>query len=293
MPTLERWRISGPVPGSARCLACKTTSLRAGRFFFYPGLRFSSAAASEHLHYNALHATSNVARFDLDEYTVLRSGEQSRYGCTHDTLGTVSNNENRNIESFFLEDPDNGVSLNPTVGPVGAGQDHNPPGSNVGNTWNNYAPFYPMWRTDGAATIDPMLATTAFGHTDPLQSAPSTVLMNSGSFFDNTSSLTTSALGATSSGPPFANDLVLPAASAFTSYTPFPSPSARFPCVHPGCTKDFSRRSEMTRHCRQVHDLFGKQYSCFYNGCSRNGFNGFARKDKLRDHQKAAHGVIS
>ena len=66
----------------------------------------------------------------------------------------------------------------------------------------------------------------------------------------------------------------------------------RVACVYPGCIKDFKRRPDMLRHYKQVHDRHGPKLNCPWVGCSRWGANGFARKDKLRDHQRGAHGAI-
>ena len=194
--------------------------------------------------------------------------------------------EDQNARNPHFDSPNNEALSSQSVELWGLNHGYNPSSFNTQNTWNDYGPSYPVHNLDGSASLDPMFPITPFGQGNITQSSVPMVSNDPDFFFfDNGSFPISNAVGVASAGPP------LVGAAALTSYAPPPNLLARFPCTYPGCTKDFKRRSEMTRHYRQVHDLFGPKFSCSYHGCSRHGFNGFARKDKLRDHQKAAHGV--
>ena len=67
---------------------------------------------------------------------------------------------------------------------------------------------------------------------------------------------------------------------------------ARVCCIYQPCTKTFGRRLDMLRHYAQIHDVLSPKLDCKYSHCHRRGMNGFTRKDKLRDHQRAAHGSM-
>ena len=66
----------------------------------------------------------------------------------------------------------------------------------------------------------------------------------------------------------------------------------QFPCIHQSCNRIFKRRPDMLRHYAQIHSPSSEKLSCNRPGCRRQGPQGFARKDKLRDHRRAAHGVV-
>ena len=55
------------------------------------------------------------------------------------------------------------------------------------------------------------------------------------------------------------------------------------------CPTMFVRASDRDRH-RRTHFPKNRLHHCRENGCNRNGPNGFFRRDKLRDHQRKAHG---
>ena len=67
---------------------------------------------------------------------------------------------------------------------------------------------------------------------------------------------------------------------------------ARVRCTSKSCTKTFGRRADMLRHYAQIHDVSSRKLDCKYAHCHRRGMNGFTRKDKLRDHRRAAHGLM-
>ena len=64
---------------------------------------------------------------------------------------------------------------------------------------------------------------------------------------------------------------------------------ARIFCADPTCDKTFKRRADMLRHRAQIHNASSTKLDCDSPGCARRGSRGFVRKDKLRDHQRAAH----
>jgi hypothetical protein len=60
-------------------------------------------------------------------------------------------------------------------------------------------------------------------------------------------------------------------------------------CLWNGCHKEFKRPSDLDRHVQSIH--FSVHSSCRVIGCSNNRGHGFSRPDKLRDHEKKAHGM--
>ena len=63
--------------------------------------------------------------------------------------------------------------------------------------------------------------------------------------------------------------------------------TSRFPCIHPGCFKTYSRHPDMRRHAASHSSAAG--FFCHHAGC-RRAVRGFLRKDKLLAHLKAVHG---
>ncbi|KAF8857969.1 hypothetical protein BDZ45DRAFT_409479 [Acephala macrosclerotiorum] len=57
-----------------------------------------------------------------------------------------------------------------------------------------------------------------------------------------------------------------------------------------GCSKSFTRPSDLERHWHSVH--LGERHHCSWFGCGNNQGRGFCRLEKLRKHQKGVHGVI-
>jgi hypothetical protein len=55
------------------------------------------------------------------------------------------------------------------------------------------------------------------------------------------------------------------------------------------CLKAFSRAGDLRRHYK-VHFPNHRTFHCLIEGCNRSGQRGFYRCDKLRDHQRQAHG---
>jgi hypothetical protein len=80
--------------------------------------------------------------------------------------------------------------------------------------------------------------------------------------------------------------------------TPSPSSQAATPsrnnsspdrhsCHH--CNSTFKRQADLKRHSK-VHFPGQRKFHCWQLGCERNGRRGFYRRDKLKDHEKQAHG---
>ncbi|KAE8445132.1 hypothetical protein EG329_013734 [Mollisiaceae sp. DMI_Dod_QoI] len=62
-------------------------------------------------------------------------------------------------------------------------------------------------------------------------------------------------------------------------------------CLWPaGCTKSFTRISDLERHWYSVH--LGQKHHCTWFGCSDNQGKGFCRLEKLRKHQEDYHGFV-
>lgn len=63
---------------------------------------------------------------------------------------------------------------------------------------------------------------------------------------------------------------------------------ARHRCTMGDCPRDFSRMSDMERHCRTVHNLALMHYHCTFPNCrTRN-----RRLDHLRAHCRRLHGQL-
>jgi hypothetical protein len=58
------------------------------------------------------------------------------------------------------------------------------------------------------------------------------------------------------------------------------------------CYRAFKRAGDLRRHYR-VHLPGHRTFPCSIEGCNRSGEKGFYRRDKLRDHQRQAHGFHS
>lgn len=58
----------------------------------------------------------------------------------------------------------------------------------------------------------------------------------------------------------------------------------------PTCNRTFTRPSDLARHSL-IHQPHVRKYECWAPGCKYNGEQGFVRKDKLVDHQRARHGM--
>ncbi|KAF8846736.1 hypothetical protein BDZ45DRAFT_755682 [Acephala macrosclerotiorum] len=68
------------------------------------------------------------------------------------------------------------------------------------------------------------------------------------------------------------------------------SPGRHHSCNH--CNSAFKRLSDRNRHAK-VHFPGQRTFHCTHLGCERKGRKAFYRKDKLKDHEKQAHGFIS
>lgn len=53
----------------------------------------------------------------------------------------------------------------------------------------------------------------------------------------------------------------------------------------------FTRKADLERHIKRLHEPSPQLYDCFYPGCNRVGFKGLPRADKLRDHLREVHKV--
>lgn len=71
----------------------------------------------------------------------------------------------------------------------------------------------------------------------------------------------------------------------------FPSTDAIKPCKWNGCTQTFSSPDDLTNHILSAHIGSGKaQYECCWEGCSRNGKQGFSSKQKVARHMQSHTG---
>ncbi|KAH6720652.1 hypothetical protein BKA61DRAFT_238086 [Leptodontidium sp. MPI-SDFR-AT-0119] len=69
-----------------------------------------------------------------------------------------------------------------------------------------------------------------------------------------------------------------------------PSPnSTRHPCLH--CHSTFARQGDLRRHAKIHFPERHRKYHCWQPGCDRNGWKGFTRRDKRRDHVRGVHGL--
>ena len=86
------------------------------------------------------------------------------------------------------------------------------------------------------------------------------------------------------------NSLSTPPDSSSVPSVDSPEPRAHECCgVHPcrwqSCSQTFSSCDELTAHIALVHVGAGKaQYECFWEGCKRNGEEGFSSKQKICRH---------
>ncbi len=62
-----------------------------------------------------------------------------------------------------------------------------------------------------------------------------------------------------------------------------------FHCVEQHCKFATKRWPDLIRHCTVRHCTKPKQFSCPVPWCKYSGDNGFARKDRLRSHQRNVH----
>ncbi|KAG1876509.1 hypothetical protein DFJ58DRAFT_754656, partial [Suillus subalutaceus] len=76
------------------------------------------------------------------------------------------------------------------------------------------------------------------------------------------------------------------------SYSPdFPSTDTIKPCKWSGCTQSFSSPDDLTNHILFAHIGSGKaHYECCWEGCSRNGKQGFSSKQKVARHMQSHTG---
>ncbi|KAG2145135.1 hypothetical protein DEU56DRAFT_789030 [Suillus clintonianus] len=72
------------------------------------------------------------------------------------------------------------------------------------------------------------------------------------------------------------------------------SPSTDYaikPCQWSGCTQTFSSPDDLTKHILAAHIGSGKaHYECCWEGCSRNGTQGFSSKQKVARHMQSHTG---
>jgi hypothetical protein len=61
-------------------------------------------------------------------------------------------------------------------------------------------------------------------------------------------------------------------------------------CLWNDCHKKFSRRTDLDRHVQSIHIRINSH--CTVSGCDNNGGKGFRRPDKLKAHEKKAHGSM-
>ena len=77
-----------------------------------------------------------------------------------------------------------------------------------------------------------------------------------------------------------------PSSQAATPSSSNSSPD-RYSCRR--CNSTFKRQADLKRHTK-VHFPGQRKFHCWQLGCERNGWRGFYRRDKLRDHEKQVHG---
>lgn len=82
------------------------------------------------------------------------------------------------------------------------------------------------------------------------------------------------------------------ASGAERSISPLSSPSHQCTGTHmcnwKSCGQSFTTCSDLTSHLTAVHVGGGKaHYECFWEGCNRNGSNGFSSKQKISRHLQA------
>ena len=65
--------------------------------------------------------------------------------------------------------------------------------------------------------------------------------------------------------------------------------SGLYHCDACDCTHTSKRCPDLIRHISTRHCLKTKNFPCPFPGCDRGDDNGFARKDKLKDHFEAVH----
>lgn len=66
--------------------------------------------------------------------------------------------------------------------------------------------------------------------------------------------------------------------------------SERYICLYPGCSSNFGRPADLTRHYVSVHQRDQHLIDCPVSRCSRKGSNGFPRQDHLNGHLRQYHG---
>ncbi|KAG2157856.1 uncharacterized protein EDB93DRAFT_1125074, partial [Suillus bovinus] len=73
--------------------------------------------------------------------------------------------------------------------------------------------------------------------------------------------------------------------------SPSPFTDAIKPCKWSGCTQTFSSPDDLTNHILSAHIGSGKaHYECCWEGCSRNGTQGFSSKQKVARHMQSHTG---
>lgn len=82
-----------------------------------------------------------------------------------------------------------------------------------------------------------------------------------------------------------------PESSPFTQGPPHDCATSAHPCRWTGCFSSFDSCDALTEHLTNAHVGFGKRtYECFWDGCGRNGENGFSSKQKVLRHLQAHTG---
>ena len=77
--------------------------------------------------------------------------------------------------------------------------------------------------------------------------------------------------------------------SHFSSRTKVQGSKTTFTCKQEHCKFTTKRHSDIKRHYSSKHCRNAKKFPCHVIGCKFSGDNGFARKDKLKDHVKKGH----
>ncbi|KAI6149795.1 hypothetical protein BKA82DRAFT_997882 [Pisolithus tinctorius] len=96
----------------------------------------------------------------------------------------------------------------------------------------------------------------------------------------------------TAVSPPPPNRLVSPSASQEAASIPSSSPPPDcHTCGWISCSQTFASSDELTAHIASMHVGSGKaHYDCFWEGCVRNGANGFSSKQKISRHLQSHTG---